>query len=75
MKKHLPHHSLYFLLGLAIKGFLVLLYGFLVGCVLLIPFIGPHWAYGLLSTVFPWFAKGALTLVCGTAVVSVVENI
>lgn len=75
MKKHLKHHGLYFLLGMAIKGFLMLLYGFLVGCVLLIPFAGVSFTYTLLSTVFPWFAKGALTLVCGTAIVSAIENV
>lgn len=75
MRNHLPHHSLYSFLGIAIKGFFILLYGFLVGCVLLIPFVGTGLAYGILSTVFPWFAKGALTLICGTAVVAVIESI
>ena len=75
MKKQLQHHRFYFLLGLAIKGFLILLYGFLVGCVLLTPFAGVKFTYNLLSTIFPWFAKGALTLVCGTAIVAALENI
>ncbi len=73
MRRNNQHTLIYRLLGLAIKIYLASLYGFLVFCILLIPFLGVLPAYGLLTLLFPQFVRGAVILICGTAIVSVVE--
>ncbi|NEP18526.1 MAG: hypothetical protein F6J97_16760 [Leptolyngbya sp. SIO4C1] len=67
------HSLLFYLLGYAIRGYLLLLFAFLIVCVLL-AFLGAmSLSLGLLFNVGPWFLRGALTLTCGVAIVSVLE--
>jgi len=74
MRNKLPHQASYYLLGKAIKGYCLLLYSFAVGCILLIPFFGVAVAHTVIAAVLPYFLKGAFTLMCGSAIVSVLES-
>lgn len=72
--RHITRHSLpFYLLGWAIRGFLILLFGFLVGCVLLAFLGATSLSIALLFSIGLWFIRGALTLVCGVAIVSILE--
>jgi len=74
MKQKLPHQAVYYLLGKAIKVYCLLLYSFVVGCILLIPFFGSATAHTVAVFVLPYFLKGAFTLMCGAAMVSLLES-
>ena len=75
MKQRLQHKTIYYLLGLAVKGFFISLYGCVVGCILLLVFAGKPLAISVFAFLLPWFARGAFTLMCGAAIVSLVESI
>lgn len=68
------HHSrLYYLLGKLLRGFFILLYGFLIFCLLLIIALGVESAWVFLTTLGPWIFKLGLTLGCGIAILSLLE--
>lgn len=75
MKQQLRHKMSYYILGLAMKGFFMALYGYVVGCVLLLVIVGVPVSTFVFTFLLPWFAKGALTLGCGAAIVSLLESI
>lgn len=70
-----PHHHLrlYYLLGKLLQGFLILLYGFLIVCLLLVIAAGLETAWTFLAAVGPWIFRLGLTFGCGVAMLSLFE--
>ncbi|MEO1623443.1 MAG: exopolysaccharide biosynthesis protein [Cyanobacteria bacterium J06632_3] len=75
MKRRSRHTVLYKLLGLAVKSFMMLLYGFLVSCVLVAPFSGTAFAYLVFRVGLSLFAQGGVILLCGVAIVALAESL
>lgn len=70
-----PHHHLrlYYLLGKLLQGFLILLYGFFIVCLLLVIAVGMETAWAFLAAVGPWIFRLGLTFGCGVAMLSLFE--
>lgn len=70
-----PHHHLrlYYLLGKLLQGFLILLYGFFIVCLLLVIAVGLETAWTFLTVVGPWLFRLGLTFGCGVAMLSLFE--
>ena len=70
-----PHHHLrlYYLLGKLLQGFLILLFGFFIVCLLLVIAVGMETAWAFLAAVGPWIFRLGLTFGCGVAMLSLFE--
>lgn len=73
MRRSHHHPRLYYLMGKLLQGFLVLLYGFFIICLLLVIAVGAETALAFLMAIGPWMFKLGLTFGCAIAILSLYE--
>ncbi|MEA5467060.1 hypothetical protein [Leptothoe sp. PORK10 BA2] len=73
MRKSHHHLRLYYLLGKLLQGFLILLYSFLIVCLLLVIAVNMETAEVFLFAIGPWILKLGFTFGCGVAILSLFE--
>ena len=75
MRRTHRYSRLYYLLGKLLRAFFILLYSFLIICLLLVIALGVEPAWVFLTTLGPWIFKLGLILGCGMAILSLFEGL